>query len=177
MSNVYFTSDLHLGHANMLSFRSEIHEHLFPTVEYMNQYIVDMWNSAVKNKRDVVWVLGDVAMQDMSALSYLHKCKGIKRLIMGNHDTADYKTYAKYFDSIHGCVRKYGWTLTHVPIHPNEMVYRRWDINIHGHIHHKDKLLGHPYYNVNMDTNGMSPISLQELRERVKKGKILKDGT
>jgi len=167
MGNVFFTSDPHLGHSNMLDFRSERHGHLFPNTEYMNQYIVDKWNSVVKSKNDIVWVLGDVAMQDMDALHYLYQCNGRKRLIMGNHDTEDVKVYLKYFESVHAVVKKYGWVMTHVPVHPQELVYRTWKRNVHGHIHHKERLLGGKYHCVNADIRDFLPVSINELRVEV----------
>ncbi len=56
--------------------------------------------------------------------------------------------------------------LTHIPIHPNELEYRSWKWNIHGHIHDpKKNNLGPKYYNVNVDVLGnYMPISLDELR-------------
>ena len=171
MGNVFFTSDLHLGHTRMLGFRRDVHKDVFPTQDHLNQHMVDQWNSVVKSKRDLVWVLGDVAMQNMDDLSFLHQMNGKKKLIMGNHDTEKVSRYLKYFESVHAVVKKYGFVMTHVPVHPQELVYRTWKVNVHGHVHHEEKLLGHPYYCVNVDVRDFKPVSLNDLRKEISLGK------
>lgn len=120
---VYFTSDLHLGHAKLLDFRSERHNKLFPSVEHWNDYIITNWNSITKPK-DIVWVLGDVIMGGDSNLKLLHSMNGHKRLILGNHDGHDMRKFIPYFERIAAVAVKYKLVLTHVPIHPQELVYR-----------------------------------------------------
>lgn len=167
MNTVFFTSDLHLGHRNLLDFRSERQGIDFPTIEHMHEHLIKQWNSRVK-KRDIVWILGDLCMGGDSHLTLLNELKGHKRLVMGNHDKGDMRKYLKYFDGIFGVHSKYGLILSHVPIHPQEIAFR-WTTNVHGHIHHIERNLKSPeYINVNVDVRGSLPISLEEIREEIK---------
>lgn len=163
---IYFTSDLHLGHKNIFKFGQRSHE----TLEHMHVAIMDAWNRKVKKQRDIVYVLGDVAM-DITALKWLNYMNGSKRLVLGNHDKFDYPVYTKYFDKVYHFHKAYhGMVLTHIPIHPCELKNRNWLWNVHGHIHDPLKdIKDDRYFNVNMDIIGYAPISLEELREKLSK--------
>ena len=68
---------------------------------------------------------------------------------------------------------KYGFWLSHAPIHPNELRGRK---NIHGHVHNEavtyyDEIFeieapDPNYINVCCDVTDYKPISLEEIRER-----------
>jgi len=171
MSNVFFTSDLHFGHDNLLEFRREVHNNAFPSyIEDMNQWLIEKWNSRVR-PRDTVWVLGDVAWGDEN-LHYLAQCNGTKNLILGNHDLerGDSKlaNYQREFEYIGGVKKKYKFVMSHCPIHPLELEHRNWTNNVHGHIHHFDRCLPEPtYINVNVDVNKGLPLSLDEIRKKI----------
>lgn len=164
MSNVFFISDLHLGHENILQFGQRD----FQNIDEHNEAIVGSWN-AVVSPRDLVWVLGDICM-DMKAMDLFGRMVGKKRLILGNHDRFNTQVYLKYFDAVTAFEKRYhGLVMTHIPIHPQEMAYRNWKTNVHGHIHHPEKdIKDGSYINVNVDIIGMIPISLEQLRERIK---------
>ena len=51
---VFFTSDLHLGHANVITYDNRP----FSSVEEMDEELIRRWNAKV-GKGDVVYVLGD----------------------------------------------------------------------------------------------------------------------
>lgn len=51
---IYFTSDLHLGHDNIIRFCNRP----FSSVEEMNDRIIQNYNSIV-HKNDLVYILGD----------------------------------------------------------------------------------------------------------------------
>ena len=95
MSEIFFTSDLHFGHKNLLKFTKP---RPFTTIEEHDQTIIDNWNSVV-NQDDTVYVLGDIAMgMDPDKLEdYLKKLNGHKRLILGNHDRS--KLHARYLNA------------------------------------------------------------------------------
>ena len=143
--SVFFTSDLHFSHKSLLESRSDIHKVLFPNVDHMNEWLVYNWNSQV-NKRDLVWVLGDVSWTE-EGLYHLSRCNGHKKLILGNHDKFSVEQYGKYFTKLYGVWKKYKIIMSHIPIHPQELEFRNWPCNIHGHIHHKDRCLGGKYIN------------------------------
>ncbi len=79
---VWYTSDLHFGHANII----EYSKRPFADVEAMDQALIDRWNERVEAD-DTVWVLGDVAMGRIDeTLGYVSHLKGRKLLLTGNHD-------------------------------------------------------------------------------------------
>jgi calcineurin-like phosphoesterase family protein len=79
---LYFTSDLHLGHKNIIKYC----DRPFHDVDHMNDVIIDNWNSVISDD-DVVFILGDVAFGDKRDLEvYLARLSGRKILIQGNHD-------------------------------------------------------------------------------------------
>lgn len=162
---VYFTSDLHLGHKNIMTFSQRNHN----SMTEMHEAIVEQWNNTVRKEKDIVYVLGDVCM-DISELHWLDQMQGQKRLILGNHDQFDYNVYKKHFSKVQHFHKDYkGIVLSHIPIHPNELVYRSWKWNIHGHIHDVNKNIPDSrYFNVNIDVVGYAPISLEEVRENLK---------
>lgn len=160
---VYFISDLHLGHKNIMTFGQRHHD----SMEDMHIAMLEQWNAKVRKHSDIVWVLGDVCM-DIKEMYWLDKMNGEKRLILGNHDNFDWGVYAKHFSKVMAFHKAYkGLVLTHIPIHPKEMENRNWEVNVHGHIHHKEKnILGDKYINVNVDIVGYAPLSLEEVRAK-----------
>ena len=124
---VRFISDLHFNHEAMAEKRG------FSNVNDMNEKIISKWNKSV-NKRDLIYILGDVTFKDEKSFKYLNYLKGKKHLILGNHESKKHiKMLLNYIDSLSGPIRfrKKYW-LSHIPIHPNELY---GSINIHGHIH------------------------------------------
>lgn len=82
---VFFTSDLHLGHARLLE-RSAARGAAFSSVGHMDATLVANWNATVSDA-DTVWVLGDVDMNGKpDSLDLVGRLAGTKILISGNHD-------------------------------------------------------------------------------------------
>jgi calcineurin-like phosphoesterase family protein len=166
MSKVYIVSDLHIGH-------TDIHERW--RTEYCSQSdhdedIVRCWNTVVK-KRDVVKVLGDFIIRRES-LRYLKELNGTIHWILGNHDpkiTADILQEYPNVAYVGGVMAYKGAVLSHAPIHPQELEYRNWAVNIHGHIHDEAKNnLGDQYYNANVDIMGKYPREFHSIMAEVK---------
>ena len=164
MSKVYFISDLHFGHKNIMNFAGAYRDG-DDYIENMHTLIAN-WNGRVL-KRDLVYVLGDVCMNvnDMRAVSELN---GTKILVRGNHDDRlRTKDYLKYFSEIYG-IRKYkGHWLSHCPIHPNEL---RGCPNIHGHVHQNTIRDGYGdiderYVNVCVENTGGFPIAFEDIKD------------
>ncbi|MCF1193194.1 metallophosphoesterase, partial [Mangrovimonas sp. AS39] len=82
MIEVWFTSDLHLGHKNILVYEKEARP--FETVEEMNETLISNWNNTVRTS-DIVFCLGDFAF-GRSNVDLAARLNGRKRLVMGNHD-------------------------------------------------------------------------------------------
>lgn len=78
----WFTSDLHLGHENIIKFCSRP----FSSVEAMNAELVWRWNMLV-NPEDEVFVLGDLALGNIrDSMDWAKQLTGNKYLVPGNHD-------------------------------------------------------------------------------------------
>ena len=127
--SVFFISDPHLGHRAIAKYRSFVRD-----TQHNTELFIDDWSKTIR-KKDVIYMLGDVAFDDDS-LKLIGTLPGRKILIKGNHDdmvsTAD---QAKVFSEIHGMLSYKKVWLTHCPIHPDEMRGRK--LNIHGHVHSK----------------------------------------
>ena len=79
---IYYTSDLHFGHANVIKFD----ERPFADVEEMDRVLIECWNKKVQDD-DTVYIVGDICYRSRyTADWYLKQLKGHKILILGNHD-------------------------------------------------------------------------------------------
>lgn len=99
---VWFTSDLHLCHRNILKYTDRINRiglnPQSPNLDQMNQWIIDKWNSRV-DKQDIVYMLGDFSFINTDITrKFLEKLNGKKHLIWGNHDKS-LKGLEHYFES------------------------------------------------------------------------------
>jgi len=154
--SVWFASDPHLGHDKGARFRGYDHtgEHDWDVVQSF---------AKVMTKRDVLYVLGDVAF-NQKCMGLLAEIKGKMILVRGNHDEFPDAEYRKYFSEIHGFLKYKKFWLSHCPIHPQEMYRTRG--NIHGHIHKGASTpeLPLPYFNVNWDF-WRRPVGLDEIRK------------
>ena len=84
-TRTFFTSDLHLGHANIIRYCTRP----FSDVRAMDRALPNRWNAVVQGD-DEVWVVGDFCInRDRSAQSYLSELNGRKHLVRGNHDKHD----------------------------------------------------------------------------------------
>lgn len=89
MVDTWFTSDFHLGHANVIKFDNRP----FDSIKDMDDSIIDNINSVVKPK-DTLYFLGDFCYWKMSSLQYANSLTAYRRriacnniiYIYGNHD-------------------------------------------------------------------------------------------
>ena len=156
--NIWVISDTHFGHENIIKYCNRP----FKSLEEMHEYIIDKWNSVVKDG-DKVYHLGDVYFSDKGKI--LHKLKGQKRLILGNHDNAKDNYIQKFFKKIlmWRMFPEFGLLLTHVPVYDkifNDKVRK----NIHGHIHNNNYIVDERYKNVSVEVIDYTPINIEELR-------------
>ena len=128
---VYFISDTHFGHREICKYRP-----MFSSTEEHDEFIIENWNKVITKARQQIWVLGDMCIRnnryDMNKL--IHRLNGTINLITGNHCHMPYYRYNGSIVLRNGLVKKYGFWLSHAPIHPEEL---RGKYNIHGHVHDK----------------------------------------
>lgn len=130
----WFTSDLHLGHANILKYTNRP----WTTVEEMDEAIVENWNNVV-GKTDRVFVLGDVYLcRRDRAMELLSRLRGNKHLVWGNHDRQLRKQPSNLFVSAEWISNT---SIDGIPIIMCHFPMRSWDrmhygsVMLHGHTH------------------------------------------
>ena len=192
---IYFTSDPHYWHANVIKYCSRP----YASVEEMNEKLVGNWNHIVRPD-DTVYCLGDFSLAWRSVELYSHRLMGKKYLVPGNHDfchsyhkksrnekqRAEWKQ--KYEDhgwivlpeqttlDIPGCAIV---NLCHHPYHlikPGDDKYAKWRPKddgrwlLCGHVHESWKIEGR-MINVGVDVWDYKPVPITEIV------KIINDST
>lgn len=80
----FYISDLHFYHEALLD---HLDHRPFKSVEEMNEYMVERWNSKVK-RSDEVFVLGDISQGNVeNSIKILNRLNGKLSLMIGNHDS------------------------------------------------------------------------------------------
>lgn len=170
---IFFTSDLHLGHANIIRHC----DRPFESVDEMDEVILQRWNAKVK-PNDTVYILGDLMFRNKRPPEeYLAQMPGKKHFIVGNHDKAWMKKadLGQWFESVDMMLftsdgqRKL--TMCHYPMmswpfsnHEGWMIY--------GHIHENTDMDYWPLIerydrmlNAGVDINGFAPVTFEEMLE------------
>lgn len=168
MSTVWFTSDTHYGHANVIQYSKRP----FKDVEEMDEALIENWNEVVR-PGDLVYHLGDFSFhRDFKKTSEIsRRLLGQKYLIFGNHDKKLRKVKeflssfiaAKDLDSIK--VGDQRIVLCHYAMLTWNQSHRgAWQL--HGHSHgslpESDTALR---IDVGVDPRSYRPISFEEIRE------------
>lgn len=176
---IYYTSDLHFGHENILQNRT-----MFSTIEEMNETLIEKWNKKV-HRNDHVYILGDFSYRsEIPVESYLERLKGKKHLIMGNHDGdwlrgSRYDELSQYFESIDNLITikrdKMKITMCHYPMlewSGSRYASQGTSYLIHGHIHEtKNEIYEYikanqpTALNCGVDINNFEPVTFEELLE------------
>lgn len=155
MSRVFLISDLHFGHENMAKKRG------FKSSAEHDDHIKQQWNSVV-HKRDIVWILGDITMEDPKYYYLLDELNGSKRVIGGNHDLPKhFKLLLNHVDQIAGMTRYKKCWLTHCPVHPRELDFRV-EKNIHGHLH-EDNIMKKRWFGLEIQDRRYINVSCEQV--------------
>lgn len=79
----YYISDCHFFHKNL---NERMDNRGFPSVEAMNEYMIEKWNKKVR-KNDEIVILGDLSVaRTEETEKVIKRLNGKKTLIIGNHD-------------------------------------------------------------------------------------------
>jgi calcineurin-like phosphoesterase family protein len=168
---IFFTADLHLGHANIIKHC----DRPFSSVEEMDEHLIFAWNKSVR-PNDSVYILGDLIFRSSASPdSYLSRLRGKKHLIFGNHDKDWVKksNMSEHFISVERFAEisdgKHKITLCHYPLMSwNHMA--KGSYMIHGHIHNNREAFYFPMLrqmpnllNAGVEINDYRPVSFDVL--------------
>lgn len=181
--DIWFTSDLHFGHSNILKFC----DRPWKTTEEMDKALINNWNSVVK-ENDIVFNLGDFAFApNWRWKQLIEQLNGVHYLIIGNHDRSRYPG-----DSIMSLFKDVQQQmlvqidnkkiyLNHCPLLCYDGVYRSkqdmtWALSGHVHVK-KENNTGKDFerlrymlptqYDVGVDFNDYKPISFKEVSNKI----------
>jgi len=164
-SNIWFTSDLHLSHANIICYCMRPFSNYFE----MDACIINNINKVVK-PQDTLWILGDFSFgnklqidKNIDRINCKHIC-----LILGNHDRQIihhieyYKQRFQIIDKLSDIkIGNIMLTLCHYSM-------QRWNKSHHGALH----LFGHSHgtikgigksMDVGVDTNNFRPYNFDQI--------------
>jgi len=172
---IWFISDTHFFHANILNFKDSqdelIRGKVFSSIEEMDEVMAENWNKAVK-PGDTVYHLGDVFFGAKDRFTkYWKRLNGNKRLIIGNHDDAKFfaknELVAKLMSQ--KLLKEHNLYLTHIPVDKDSLLRREGGryTNVHGHIHHNPSPTEF-HFNACVEQTNYAPISIDDLLERIK---------
>lgn len=182
---LFFTSDTHFNHANILRFCNRPWE----SIEEHDQTLIENWNSVV-SPDDTVFHLGDFVFGGFPKWKEIvEQLNGHIYLIRGNHDdkqmTAGIQTL--FEDCLYQArILVDGKTvyLNHFPFlcfgHGDPKIYKdSYSIQLFGHIHSgpnstsadvsRSSILYPTQYDVGVDNNNYCPISWKEVNEKIQK--------
>lgn len=185
MSNVWFSADLHFGHAAMAPPPVGHGWRPFASVQEHDETIIHNWNATVRED-DHAWILGDVGIGPAHLiLDQVTRLNGHKHLVVGNHDQVwpghrdAYKHHAawsRFFESIQLFARRRigrgeDFIMAHCPYagdHVGQDRYNQWRPRdeglplVHGHVHGEWKTSGRQH-NVGVDVWDFKPVHLDEV--------------
>lgn len=188
---IFFTSDLHIGHRNVIRFCHRP----FEDIKEMSEKLIENWNSVV-GENDIVFDLGDMFWFDgrHDVKRFVEKLNGFIYKVPGNHDM-DCKTLfslcntdkVEVLDDIN-TVWITGYnpetskkTQEVVVCHYPLATFPHWEhaIQVFGHIHSgplsenmvdipgKDLLLNKNQYDVGVDNNDFTPVEFREILKKL----------
>lgn len=176
---IFYTSDTHFGHSNIIRFCNRP----WKTVADMDRDMIAAWNARVADD-DHVWHLGDFCYRNAAdARSYLRALNGHKHLVIGNHDHKGVlrlgDELGEFFESVDyaACVQdgdRRIW-MSHYPLaEPPKHVWC-----LYGHVHGNKGWDGYKLVrgferclNACADVNNYVPVTFDELvyNNRIWKG-------
>lgn len=171
---IYFISDLHFFHENIIGFSNRP----YTNVEEMNEKMIHNWNSIVDSD-DEVFILGDFVVQGNGkhANQILKQLNGKKFLIKGNHDhfindpdfeISHFEWIKDYYSFRYAGIK---FILFHYPILEWDNFFEN-SLHLYGHVHEKEKeyfenTLNSRAINVGVDVNNYCPISIEKIIDKV----------
>jgi calcineurin-like phosphoesterase family protein len=178
-NKVWFTSDPHFGHKNVIKYC----ERPFDSIEEMDEILIDRWNMVIDHD-DLIICCGDFSLTNpKSTNEILNKLNGNKVLIKGNHEKSILSNKLNR-DMFNGGI----YDLLNITVIDDEVEYGFQDIilchypmlswnkshrgswQLFGHVHgmlDNDIKLSPNQIDVGVDSNDFRPISYQEVKEKI----------
>ncbi len=184
--NVFFISDLHIGHKNVIRFD----DRPFVDIEEMHVELIKRWNSVVEPD-DVVYFLGDLSFsRDELTKWFIYSLQGKIHFVTGNHDKMTHIQKFGRWESVHEGYTEIGILdhdsiesrgsqgyqkiiLSHYPILSwNKAHYGSW--HLHGHCHGNLMKSNQDYYkrkvmDVGCNCIDYTPISYEKVKDIMNK--------
>lgn len=173
-SKVFFTSDTHFCHSNIIRFCHRP----FKDAEEMNETIIANWNSVVAPD-DHVFHLGDFCFGGAAEWTkILNRLNGKIHLIIGNHDMKNLRQgFIKRFEEVvmqrHILIDNHSIYLNHYPFLCFCGAYKYDTWQLFGHVHTSENMTGldtsrlqylYPtQYDVGVDNNNFTPVSYEQV--------------
>jgi calcineurin-like phosphoesterase family protein len=173
MGKLWFTSDTHFGHFNIIEYTKRP----FKSLYHMDTDLIRRWNERVKPEDSVIFV-GDFCFRNSKggkegegttnrAEYYLSQLNGKVTIVNGNHD---------WNNGVDSCIKSlvlhYGGGEIFVCHEPEDAVVG-YPLYLCGHVHNhwKIKKFGSvPMVNVGVDVWNYYPVSLPEIMKAIKEG-------
>ena len=171
MSNIWFTSDTHFGHANIIKFCNRP----FDNVQEMNEKLIANWNKCIKPS-DEIYVIGDFSYEK-DPTKTASRLMGRKYLIRGNHDFfKQSKLMHPYFEWVKDYhsfkVNKQKFVLFHYPIRNWHHCYKG-SIHLFGHSHGGTPDFGRST-DIGVDCWDYKPVHIDTVLEYMKDKEFIK---
>lgn len=171
MRNIFFASDTHYDHANILNFQDSegkrFRGDLFSSVEEMNEVMIQNHNEVVK-PGDLFYHLGDVTFKPNDFARIASRLNGKKRLIVGNHDQLHNYELTRWFEkiSLWRLFKDEKIMFSHIPLMEAQFRHKVTH-NGHGHIHQNESP-GLPWINFCVEKTRYTPVSFDEVKDMIK---------
>lgn len=201
---VFFTSDLHIGHKNVIDFSNRP----FRDLDHMHQVLINNYNAMVTD-RSICYFLGDFGLAGSDVMTkVMRQLKGTKVLILGNHDKKSNAMYNIGFDVVLNSATLYiageRVTLSHCPLrgvfredttgmrnsdgtenwhgenrHMQYSVENEGQFHLAGHTHSpnggKSKVKEGRQWDIGVDGNFYRPVSISQVESWIVRTKEKED--
>lgn len=164
---IWFTSDFHFGHKNVIKYC----DRPFSNLSEMNSKLIKNYNKLISDE-DIVYILGDISfLNTKSTTEIIKSLNGYKFLIKGNHDPKTNTGYRKM-----GFIEVYDrpiliqnkYILSHEPINQGSKDF----VNIYGHLHDKAINDNPNRFCCCLEKTNYEPISLEDIEAHLNKCSI-----
>lgn len=159
---IWFSSDLHLGHANIMKYCSRP----FKSVDEMDDYILTSFESTIRTG-DILYFLGDLTFKRRLAETFFDFLEGVDIFfVKGNHDKGKVLKLAE--ERSVDCAPQMDVSLGGQLISLNHFCMRVWNKShfnswhLYGHSHGSLEPIGKSW-DVGVDNNNFAPVSFDTI--------------